>query len=63
MTTSQLKLDSYVLETRYVWGRTIQDAMTKAYSMVDWSVQGHPAPMTYNGQYGTGVAITRVNDA
>jgi hypothetical protein len=63
MTTSQLKCDAYVLETRYVWGRTIQDAMTKAYSMVDWSVQGNPAPMTYNGQYGTGVAITRVNDA
>jgi hypothetical protein len=63
MTTSQLKLDAYVLETRYVWGRTIQDAMTKAYSMVDWKVQGNPAPMTYNGQYGTGVAITRVNDA
>jgi hypothetical protein len=36
--------------------------MTKAQGMVGWKIQGHPAPMTWNGNYGTGVAITRIND-
>lgn len=55
--------DAFVLETRYVWGRTIQDAMTMAHGMVGWKIQGNPAPMIWNGQYGTGVSITRINNA
>jgi hypothetical protein len=62
MTTSQSSDNAVVLETRYVWGRTIQEAMTKAQGMAGWKIQGHPAPMTWNGLYGTGVAITRIND-
>lgn len=53
---------AFVLETRYVWASTIQEAMTKAQGMVGWKIQGHPAPMTWNGLYGTGVVITRIND-
>jgi len=37
--------------------------MTMAQGMVEWKVQGNPAPMSWNGQYGTGVAITRINNA
>lgn len=65
MTTSQSSVDAVVLETRYVWGQTIEDAMAKARVMEwsGWSVQGNPAPMIWNGKYGTGVSITRVNHA
>jgi hypothetical protein len=38
--------------------------MKKAFEMVDrgWMIQGNPAPMIINGQYGTGVSISREND-
>jgi len=62
MTISPSSDNAVVLETRYVWASTIQEAMTKAQGMVGWKIQGHPAPMTWNGQYGTGVSITRIND-
>jgi hypothetical protein len=62
MTTSPSSDKAFVLETRYVWAPTIQEAMTKAQGMVGWKIQGHPAPMTWNGNYGTGVIITRIND-
>lgn len=52
-----------VLETRYVWGATIADAMEQAMLLQHsgWRIQGNPAPMIWNGRYGTGVSITRVN--
>lgn len=51
-----------MIETRYVWGETIADAMHYAMSLSDlgWQIQGNPAPMIINGRYGTGVSITRV---
>ncbi len=51
MTTSPSSDNAVVLETRYVWGPTIQEAMTKAQGMVGWKIQGHPAPMTWNGNF------------
>lgn len=64
MNTSQSKPEviSVVLSTNFVWGKTIADAMTLAQKMgeLGWVIQGNPAPMTWNGSYGTGVAITRV---
>ena len=65
MTTSQSNAKSFVLETRYIWGETIADAMSLAQNMevFGWKVQGNPAPMIWNGRYGTGVSITRTNDA
>lgn len=53
-----------VIETRYVWGPTLQSAMSRAQQMQErgWSIEGNPAPMIVNGQYGTGVAISRCND-
>lgn len=65
MSTSQSSADAVVLETRYVWGHNIEVAMAKAQQMElsGWSIQGNPAPMTWNGKYGTGVSITRVNNA
>lgn len=64
MTTSPLSRKALVIETRYVWGKTISDAMTLAYEMGQhgWKIEGNPAPMSYDGQYGTGVAISRVNN-
>lgn len=61
MNTSQSKSSAVVLETRYVWGRTIQDAMDQAMIMgySGWKIQGNPAPMIWNNEYGTGVSITR----
>lgn len=61
MTTSPSSRKAVVIETRYVWGRTISETMTLAAEMGQhgWMVQGHPAPMTYNGHYGTGVSISR----
>jgi hypothetical protein len=61
MNTSQSKSSAVVLETRYVWGRTIQDAMDEARWMEarGWKIQGNPAPMIWNNEYGTGVSITR----
>ncbi len=53
-----------VVETKFVWAPTIQLAMDKAASLKiqGWNVEGNPAPMVFRGQYGTGVAISRVND-
>jgi hypothetical protein len=63
MSTSQSA--AKVIETRYVWGPDIQSCMEKAQAMCQygrWSIQGNPAPMTWAGQHGTGVAISRLND-
>lgn len=51
-----------MVETRYVWGETIADAMTYAQSLetLGWKIQGNPAPMIINHRYGTGVSITRI---
>lgn len=56
------KIVAAALETNYIWGRTIADAMTLAaeLQMLGWEVQGNPSPMVWNGEYGTGVSITRV---
>jgi hypothetical protein len=64
MSTSQSSVDGVVLETRYVWGKTLASAMGKALAEEKngWKIQGNPAPMIYNGCYGTGVSITRIND-
>ena len=63
MNTSQSKPKSFVIETRYVWGETIADAMALAMNMetYGWKIQGHPAPMTLSGNYGTGISISRIN--
>lgn len=65
MTTSRFAPKSLVIETRYVWGKTVSDAMNHAMQMetLGWRIQGNPAPMSYNGEYGTGVSISRANDA
>lgn len=59
-----LPLRSRVLETRYAWGPTIQEAMAMALDMEakGWIIEGHPAPMILRGDYGTGVAIVRICD-
>lgn len=61
MSTSSSRLDAFVIETRFVWGRSITSAMTYATEMekLGWEIQGNPAPMSYNGEHGTGVAISR----
>lgn len=63
MRTSQYEPKSFVIETRYVWGMTVSDAMelAKAMEPYGWRIQGNPAPMSYNGKYGTGVSISRHN--
>jgi hypothetical protein len=65
MSTSQSSVDGVILETRYVWGKTLASAMGKAMAEEKngWKIQGNPAPMIFNGHYGTGVSITRINDA
>ena len=61
MNTSPSEPRSFVVETRYVWGKTITDAMKLATAMEQygWRIQGNPAPMSFNGNYGTGVSISR----
>lgn len=53
-----------VVETKYIWAPTIQEAMDKARSMEPdgWHVEGNPAPMTLKGEYGTGISITRATN-
>ena len=65
MTTSPSKPKAFLLETRYVWGETVSDAMTHAMALetFGWKIQGNPAPMNWNAKYGTGVAVTRICDA
>jgi hypothetical protein len=63
MSTSQSA--AKMIETRYVWGPNIPSCMEKAQTMCKygrWEIQGNPAPMTWSGRHGTGVAISRVND-
>ena len=64
MNTSPQKPKSVLLETRYVWGESLPDAMNMATMMqrLGWTIEGTPAPMTWNGRHGTGVAITRVSN-
>ena len=61
MNTSQSEPRSFVIETRFVWGKSITDAMELAMSMekYGWKIQGNPAPMSFNGNHGTGVSISR----
>jgi hypothetical protein len=61
MTTNTSQSKARVLETRYVWAPTIAEAMELAQQQEfrGWRIQGGPVPMIWNGQYGTGVAITR----
>ena len=52
-----------VIETLYAWGPTVEECMAEAQAMCRdgrWIIQGNPAPMTWDGQHGTGVAISRV---
>jgi hypothetical protein len=61
---STLRSEAKVIETRYVWGPNMESCMAEAQAMCKygrWSIQGNPAPMTFNGQHGTGVPISRVN--
>lgn len=54
-----------VIETRFVWAPTVEGCMEQARFMQErhgWHIEGNPAPMTWAGQYGTGIAISRVND-
>lgn len=62
MNTSQQR--SKVIETRFIWAPTIQEAMNKAADMAfsGWTVEGNPAPMTLSGEYGTGISVVRVTN-
>lgn len=63
MSTS--RLSGKLLETRFVWAETMPEAMEFAMAISRlgrWQIQGNPSPMTYNGKYGTGVAVTRVTN-
>lgn len=54
-----------VIETRYVWGPDMETCMKEAQRMCKygrWHMEGNPAPMMYNGEHGTGVAISRINE-
>lgn len=53
---------SKIIESRYIWAPTIQEAMDTAHSLRlrGWRVQGNPAPMFFLNKYGTGVTIMRV---
>jgi hypothetical protein len=66
MSTSQSSGRAVVLETRFVWGSNISVAMEQAMLMErngeGWKIQGNPSPMFWNGTYGTGVSITRINN-
>lgn len=64
MNTSQSSPEVLILETRYVWARTMPAAMEYAMKLkvLGWDIQGNPAPMFYNDTYGTGVAITRMKN-
>lgn len=56
---------SRVIETRFVWGPNMESCMAKAQEMCQygrWRIEGNPAPMLYAGAYGTGIAISRVNE-
>lgn len=60
ITTSRSR--AKVIEVRYVWAPTIAEAMELAQNMSfrGWKIQGNPAPMVWNDQYGTGVTIMRI---
>lgn len=65
MNTSTSRYAAKVIETRFVWGPTVESCMAHAQEMTEygrWAIQGNPAPMIWCGQFGTGVAISRVND-
>ena len=53
------------METIYVWGETLPDAMNHAISLekFGWRIQGNPAPMFFDGKFGTGVSISRIKNA
>jgi hypothetical protein len=61
MTTNTSQSKARVLETRHVWAPTIAEAMALAQQQQfrGWRIQGPPGPMVWDGQYGTGVLITR----
>lgn len=62
MNTSQQR--SKVVETRFIWAPTIQEAMDKAKMMESggWRVEGNPAPMNLWGEYGTGISVVRATN-
>lgn len=54
-----------VIETRFVWGPDMESCMGKAQEVCRygrWRIEGNPSPMIYAGVYGTGVAISRINE-
>lgn len=53
---------SKVIETRYVWGRNIEECMEMAHAMManGWVIEGNPAPMVFEGRHGTGISICKV---
>ena len=60
-----LRSKARLIETRYVWGPDIESCMKEAQALSQygaWHIEGNPAPMTWAGQQGTGVAISRVCD-
>ena len=65
MTTSPSKPKAFALETIYVWGESLPEAMNYAISMekFGWRIQGNPAPMFFDGKFGTGVSISRIKNA
>lgn len=65
MTTSRSSGKAKVIETRYVWAPDIESCMAEVRRVCQygrWRAEGNPAPMTYGGEYGTGIAISRVNE-
>lgn len=62
---STLQSSAKVIETRFVWGPNVEACMKEVQRMCQygrWSIEGNPAPMTWQGQHGTGISICRVND-
>ena len=52
---------SRVIDTLFVWGATVEEAMAEAQILVrkGWKIHGNPAPMEWDGVHGTGVSISR----
>jgi len=60
--TSQSK--ARLLESRLVWAPTLAEAMALAQQLEwrGWRIQGNPSPLFWNGNYGTGVTVTRISN-
>lgn len=51
---------SKTIMTMFCWGPTVEEAMREAHNWEKqgWVINGNPAPMTWDGEHGTGVSIS-----